>query len=286
MNSVRFISVQGVACVRRSIVRAALLALGSAGGAHAAEPALLPFSPEPASGWIITLGGSAQIGPKFDGSSKWGLSGMPSLSWRRAGEDAGFSAPDDGLDYALYETPTFSFGPVASFRDGRYSGSSRRLTGLRDLPWTIEAGAFVEFWPIQDRLRTRLEIRQGFHGHHGIVADLSADWVEKFGNFTWSGGPRLSLGDGAFMRRSFGVSASEAAANGWLTPFKARSGVRAAGLGTALEYRWSQVWTTTVFAKYEHLMGDASQSPIVRTLGSRDQLSFGVGATYSFHLGG
>lgn len=269
-----------------SIATAALIALAAAGGAHAADPGSLPFSQAPATGWIVTLGGSTQIGPKYDGASKWGFSGMPSLSWRRAGEDAGFSAPDDGLDYALYETGSFSFGPVASLRDGRYSGSSRRLTGLRDVPWTIEAGAFLEFWPIQNRLRTRLEVRQGFHGHHGVAADLSADWVEKFGNFTWSGGPRFSLGDTSYMRKSFGVSPVEAAANGLLIPFRARGGVRAAGVGTAMEYRWSPVWTTTVFAKYERLMGDAGASPIVRTLGNRDQFSFGIGAAYSFNLGG
>lgn len=264
----------------------ALVAGLCAGMARAADPASQWLANEPASGWIVTLGGSGQIGPKYDGASKAGFSGMPSLSWRRANEEAGFSAPDDGLDYALFETKTFSIGPVASFRSGRYSGTDRKLLGLRDVPWTVEAGAFVEFWPIEDRFRTRMEIRQGFHGHRGVVADLSADWVEKFGAFTLSGGPRLSLGDNAFMRRNFGVSPAESAANGFLAPFKAKGGVRSAGLGTALDYQWSPVWATTVYAKYERLLGDADHSPIVRVLGQRDQVTFGVGATYSFKIGG
>jgi outer membrane scaffolding protein for murein synthesis (MipA/OmpV family) len=265
---------------------ALLAALCAAGSAHAADTTPSPLSATPASGWIVTLGGSAQISPKYDGANKLGFSGTPSLSWRRVGEEAGFSAPDDGLDYALYETKTFSFGPVANFREGRYTGSNGRLTGLKDVPWTIEAGAFVEFWPIENRLRTRIEVRQGFHGHHGIVADLSADWVEKFGKFTLSGGPRLSLGDASFMRKNFGVTPTEALANGLLTPFKAKGGVRAAGVGAALEYEWSPVWTTTAFAKYERLLGDAGRSPIVQTVGNRDQFTFGLGATYSFHIGG
>ncbi|WP_148663299.1 MipA/OmpV family protein [Bosea vaviloviae] len=255
-------------------------------GAHAADPVTPVLNPEPASGWIVSLGGSSQIGPKYDGASKAGLSGMPSISWRRAGEDAGFSSPDDGLDYALYETKTFSFGPVASFRSGRYSGTDVKLNGLRDVPWTIEAGAFAEFWPIQDRLRTRIEIRQGFHGHHGVVADLSVDWVEKFGAFTLSGGPRLSLGDKAFMRKNFGVSAGEAAANGWLTAYRPQGGLKSAGVGAALDYEWSQSWTTTTFVKYERLLDSADTSPIVRVLGQRDQVTFGLGATYSFKVGG
>lgn len=264
----------------------ALAALLSAGPAFAADPAPSLLANEPASGWIVTLGATGQIGPKYDGASKAGFSGMPSLSWRRIGEDAGFSAPDDSLDYALYETKVFSFGPVASFRSGRYSGIDSKLFGLRDVPWTVEVGAFAEFWPIEDRLRTRVEVRQGFHGHHGVVADLSVDWVEKFGDFTLSGGPRLSLGDKAFMRRNFGVSAGESALNGWLAPFAAKGGVKSAGVGAALDYRWSPIWTTTVFAKYDRLLGDADRSPIVRVLGQRDQVTFGVGATYSFKIGG
>ncbi len=257
-----------------------------ANAAHAADPAPSLLTAEPTSGWIVSLGGSVQIGPKYDGASKAGFSGMPSLSWRKAGEDAGFSAPDDGLDYALFENKVFSFGPVASFRSGRYSGDNNRLRGLRDVPWTVEAGAFAEFWPIEDRLRTRIEVRQGFHGHHGVVADLSADWVEKFGAFTLSGGPRLSLGNGSFMNRNFGVSSGESRLNGWLTPFKAKGGVKSAGVGAALDYQWSPIWTTTVFARYDRLLGDADHSPIVRVLGQRDQVTFGVGATYSFKVGG
>jgi outer membrane scaffolding protein for murein synthesis (MipA/OmpV family) len=278
---------KGVAGMSRLSMGTALIAgIYAAGSAYAADAVPSPLSAVPASGWIVTLGGSAQIGPKYDGADKLGFSGMPSLSWRRIGEEAGFSAPDDGIDYALYETKAFSFGPVVSFRDGRYSGSSARLTGLKDVPWTFEAGAFAEFWPIQNRLRTRIEIRQGFHGHHGVVADLSADWVEKFGRFTLSGGPRLSLGDTSFMRKNFGVTPAEALANGWVTPFKAKGGVRAAGLGAALDYQWSSIWTTTAFVKYERLLGDAGSSPIVRVLGDRNQFTFGLGATYSFQLGG
>lgn len=279
-------SVAGELVLSCSGMAVALTAGLCVGSAQAADSTPSPLSAESASGWIVTLGGSGQISPKYDGSSKAGFSAMPSLSWRRANEEAGFSAPDDGLDYALFENKVFSFGPVASFRSGRYSGTDRKLVGLRDVPWTIEAGAFVEFWPIEDRFRTRVEIRQGFHGHHGVVADLSADWVEKFGAFTLSGGPRLSLGDGAFMSRNFSVSAGESAANGWVAPFKAKGGVKSAGVGAALDYQWSPAWTTMVFAKYERLLGDADRSPIVRVLGQRDQVTFGVGATYSFKVGG
>ncbi|WP_181832774.1 MipA/OmpV family protein [Bosea caraganae] len=254
-------------------------------GAVAADRVALPYV-QPTSGWIVSIGGTARLGPEYLGSSKFGFSGSPSLSFRRQGETPAFSAPEDGLDYALLQTQSFSFGPVAKFQSGRYSGSDNKLFGLRDVPWTVEAGAFVEFWPITDRLRTRLEIRQGFHGHHGLIADASADWVERIGAFTLSGGPRLSLANGSYMDRNFGISPVEAAINGVVTPFRAKGGLKSVGADAALDYQWSRVWTTRTFVKYERLVGSADNSPIVRAIGERNQFTFGVGATYSFAWGG
>ena len=36
------------------------------------------------------------------------------------------------------------------------------------------------------------------------------------------------------------------------------------------------------YARYERLVGDAGNSPLIRQFGSRDQLSGGVGLTYTF----
>lgn len=242
--------------------------------------------PTPAKGWIITLGGSFEMGPKYDGANSAGPSFMPSISWRRAGEEAGFSAPDDGLDYALYETDRFSVGVVGSYRAGRYASSNGKLFGLRDVRWSLEAGAFAEYWVIPDRLRTRVEVRQGFNGHHGVVADFSADWVERFGSFTFGIGPRLSLASAPFMRRQFGVLPYEAALNGVVTPYKPGGGVKSVGLASSLEYAWSPSFSTTLFARYDRLVGEAAKSPLVDTIGQRNQFSVGIGASYSFHIGG
>jgi len=242
--------------------------------------------PTPAKGWIITLGGSFEMGPKYDGANSIGPSFMPSISWRRAGEEAGFSAPDDGLDFALYETDRFSVGVVGSYRAGRYASSNGKLFGLRDVPWSIEAGAFAEYWLVPDRLRTRIEVRQGFNGHHGVVADLSADWVERLGSFTFAVGPRLSLGTAPFMRRQFGVLPYEAALNGLVTPYKPGGGAKSVGLASSLEYAWSPSFSTTLFARYDRLVGEAAKSPLVDTIGQRNQFSVGVGVSYSFNVGG
>ena len=156
------------------------------------------------------------------------------------------------------------------------------LIGLRDIPWSIEGGVFIEYWPIIDHLRTRAELRQGFNGRQGFVADLAADWVEKFGHMTLSGGPRLSLADGTYMDTNFGITPAEAIANGGVPAFNPTAGLKSVGIGAALKYDWSDTWATTGFVKYDRLVDDAARSPIVQVLGDKDQFTLGAEVTYSF----
>ena len=252
--------------------------------ARAAEAVDPLLNTEPASAWIVTVGGTVQVSPSFDGSRKLGPGGLPSISWRRANEPADFNNPDDSFDFTLFETGGFRFGPVANYRDARLASSDRRLTGIHKIPWTLELGGFAEYWPLQDRLRMRVELRRGFHGHAGLVADLSADWVERIGKFTLSAGPRLSLGDGRFMNTVFGITAADALSNPSFKAYKPTGGIRAFGAGAAASYAWSDVWTSTLFAHYERLVGRAAKSPIVSQIGQRDQFTVGIGLTYSFRV--
>jgi outer membrane scaffolding protein for murein synthesis (MipA/OmpV family) len=239
---------------------------------------------EAAPDWIVTVGGTLTSSPLFEGAGKYGLSGLPSLSFRRANEPEDFGAPDDSLDYTLFGTSGFKAGAVVNLRSGRSAHDDARLSGLNNYPWAIEPGGFIEIWPIENRLRTRLEIRHGLHANDGFVADLSMDLVQKFGAFTLSGGPRLTLADSSVMQKEFGVSPLASQHNGLLPPFQARGGAKSIGLEAAISYDWSDQWRTTVFQRYDRLIGDAAASPITTHLGSKNQFTFGVGLTYAFKM--
>ena len=47
----------------------------------------------------------------------------------------------------------------------------------------------------------------------------------------------------------------------------------------------SRNWAFYTYAGYDRLVGDAADLPIVRTFGSRDQFSGGIGLFYSFNAG-
>ncbi len=231
--------------------------------------------------WIVTLGGSMAFAPTYEGARTGSLYFMPSFDIRRADEPATFSAPDDSFGIGLFDFDGVRFGVLGGLREGRPDWV---IPGLPGYATTIEGGGFAEFWPVEGRLRTRIELLQGLAANAGLAANLSADLVEKQGPLTIAFGPRLSLGDRVLMQTEFGVP-QQAVALGIAPPFDADAGIKSAGLATSLSYDWSQEWTTTVFGSYQHLAGAAAQSPVVTGTGSPNQLTVGLGFERSFTLG-
>ena len=208
--------------------------------------------------------------------------GLPSVSIRRANEPATFSAPDDNIDYALFGSPWFKVGPVASLRSERSDRSEAQLLGLDRIPWTIEAGVFGELWPIENLLRTRVEVLHGLREHAGTVANFSVDLVKMTGPYIVSGGPRVSIADYDFMQLHFGVTPAAALRNGLVQPFEASAGFKSVGYNLSISYEWSQAWKSTAWQSYDRLVEDAARSPITSKLGSSNQFSLGLATQYSF----
>lgn len=284
-------------CLRLALIAAVLPWLAAAAATEAAEPAAPPpgaagsadFATLDFTGrnaapqWIVTLGAGVALTPEFLGARHSHFTLMPSdAGVRRAGEPAGFSAPDDGFDLALYDNGPFSAGVSGGLRNGRSHKDDARLAGLHKVPSALDAGLFAEYWLIGDRLRSRVELRQALWGGGGLNARLSVDWVETYGKFVLSAGPRASFGDARYMRQNFSITDAEAAANGTLPAFRAGAGFASVGATAALRYNVTPAIAVTVYDTYERLVGDAASSPITRELGSPNQNTVGVNLSYSF----
>ncbi len=66
--------------------------------------------------------------------------------------------------------------------------------------------------------------------------------------------------------------------------FAASGGLYSYGAGTQVLYRFDPQWEARTFIEYERLTGSAADSPLVTQRGSANQLTYGVGATYSFNM--
>lgn len=149
--------------------------------------------------WIVTTGLWTLGKPAFGGSGDLETSVKPILQFRREGQREWLNLPSDHGGPALFQTEQFRFGPSLNFVGERKAIDHAALAGLGDLPWAIEGGLYFEFWPTSG-LRSRVEVRRGFNGHEGIVANLSADVVLRpDARWMFTVGPRLAIADADYM---------------------------------------------------------------------------------------
>ncbi|WP_372425017.1 MipA/OmpV family protein [Salinarimonas chemoclinalis] len=233
--------------------------------------------------WTVTVGARGAAVPVFEGSDEMRFRPLPIFSVRRAGTRSQWKAPDDGLRLGLLEHDRLRVGISGGFRGAREESASADLRGLGDVRWAGEIGVFAEIWA-SDVLRLSVDVRRGFNGHDGILTDLGADWVVRpEPSFALSIGPRVRLASNDYMDTYFGVDALQSARSG-LPVYDPDPGLRSIGMLASAQVALTQSWTAMGYARYDRLMGDVADAPLVRFRGSRDQFGLGVGLSYSFDV--
>jgi outer membrane protein len=276
---------------RHDLLRSAFVALMLAPSAVAAEPLVtlpappfeLPVVPPVSGTWTVMVGVGGAYNPDFEGARRSMLSPVPIFSIHRAGSAEQFRGPRDGASIALIDFGDLRAGPVGKFVASRKTNSYSELNGLGDVKTAVELGGFVEYFPV-DWFRARVELRQGVVGHHGTVADFSADViVPVVQRFTISAGPRFTWESSNAVSPYFGIDAVQAMATG-LPIFDAKGGAHSAGAGAQLSYRVNPQWEVHSYVEYDRLLGDAAKSALVTIRGSPNQTTVGIGASYLFDV--
>lgn len=228
----------------------------------------------------VALG--AQLVPSYPGARTVTIRPLFDYSAARGDDPFPFEAPDESFGFPVFNLGDFEFGPSFGFESARKPGGAG--AALDRSGTSIELGGFVQV-PVAPQLRARVEVRKGLGGHGGWIANVGADFVARSGDrHLFSIGPRLTLSDGRYQRSYFGVSPGEAAATG-LPAYSPGSGVQAAGVTAGYLTQLSPRWGIYSYAKYDRLIGDAAESPVVRSFGSRNQFSGGLGLSYTFGKG-
>jgi outer membrane protein len=231
--------------------------------------------------WYLTVGASGISAPDFEGASSRSFKIAPIVSMGKVGPEARFVSRNDNISFSLYDSSAIRAGVTGKFIWGRDSSDHVDTAGMRDVKLGGEAGAFVEAYPT-DWMRVRAEVRRGIRSHDGVVADVAADaFVDVTDTIRVSAGPRASFASKGYMNAWYGVNAAESAASG-LAQYDPSGGLKSIGVGGAVTWKTTDRLTTSAFGEYSRLQGAAADSSLVRQRGSRDQLMFGVSATYKF----
>jgi len=224
----------------------------------------------------VTLG--PRLMPSFPGAEGVRLRPYVDLSHTRGDQPFPFKAPDENPNWAVYHRGGLAFGPMLGFVGKR---SRNDVGGLDAVGLTIEAGGFARYW-LGPHFRLSAEARQGINGHRALIGVLGADYVVRDRDrWLWSLGPRLTVASGRYAKAYFGVTPREAAATG-VAAYSPDGGLSAAGMVVGARRQLSRRWGVLGYAKYERLLGDAADSPVVGRFGSRNQWSGGLAVSYVF----
>jgi outer membrane scaffolding protein for murein synthesis (MipA/OmpV family) len=267
---------------RMSMVAAAALPLLLAGwGAPAAaqddeteKPAKEPRR--------IRVGLGAQFVPNYPGADNHSIGPVVDVAMTRGSKPFDFEAPDESFGPSLLKEGGLEIGPALNFESSR---TAKDVGAAMDkVPFTFEAGAFVEY-EFSPKFRFRTEARKGLGGHDGLIGQAGVDFVARDGDeWLFSVGPRVTVSDGRYHRAYFGVTAPESVRTG-LAVYRPGGGIQAVGATAGFLTQLSRRIGIYSYAKYDRLVGDAADSPVVRSFGSRDQFSGGLALTYTFGRG-
>ncbi len=259
--------------IKAMLAAAALPALLFATGA-AAQDNDAPKEPR-----RFRVGLGPQVQPRYPGGDDVLITPLYDLSMARGDTPFEFDAADQSASFNLINSGGFAIGPSVNLE-----GSRRR--DETDLPVdevgiSIEAGGFAQFW-LGSSIRARGELRKGVTGHKGLVGNVMLDYVARDGDkWLFSLGPRVSLSDSKYQDAYFGVNPAAAARTG-LAVYNPGGGVHAVGASATTIYQFDRSWGIYGYAKYDRLVSDAADSPIVRSIGSRNQFAGGAALTFTF----
>ena len=261
--------------MKKILIESATLAV--AGIVFAASPAMAQDSGD----MRVRVGLGAQVRPEFVGADHSEVGPLWDIDIARGNNEFAFEAPDYSFGIPVLSSGGFSFGPAASIASSRKDSDVGAPVGK--VKTTIEAGAFASY-EVSKSFHLRAELLKGLGGHKGVVGTVGADYVWRDADrYVFSVGPRLLFSDSRYQRAYFEVTPAAALASG-LPAYRPSGGIHGVAMASGVSYQFNDRFGLFGYGRYERLVGDAADSPIVRELGSRNQLSGGLGLSYTFRM--
>lgn len=178
----------------------------------------------------------------------------------------------------------FSIYPSFDFIGRRNSSESNELEGLDDVDWALEVGLGMAYR--HDWLRGFVEVRQGFNGHSGQVAEFGVDFIANpTEDLQIMAGPRAGWGSDDYMDTYFGITGGDADKSELYKnqAYDAEAGFSTVGVAATASYDLNDDFTFHLRGGWDRLIGEAADSPIVKE-GSENQFYGGAGISYEFRF--
>ena len=226
--------------------------------------------------WLVRLGVIGGIAPEYRGSDEYRLGAAPNIhiEWN---DFLYFKGRKLGV--RLLNAEHVYGGAFLRYNGGREDDDDG-LRGLGDISRTIISGAYLNFR--YEGIRLRTEVRHDFlnEGHGTLVImrlGTRLPWKDPLFRLevetTWA--------DDEYMDTFFSISNFQSLNSG-LSQYSAESGIRDVSLSLSSGFKISQHWSLSGQVRYQRLLGEAADSPIVSEAGSENNFIVGFGLNYTF----
>jgi MipA family protein len=193
------------------------------------------------------------------------------------------------VTFNLLDDPNWRLGPIVRYRSARNNDvEDNTVSQLKEVDSAVEGGVFVNYkLPLSDAPLHQVTFGGDIEsGRNGTEGHLKVNYFQPFsktiiGNI----GLGMTYGNDEFVDNYFGVSGAHDVA---LYPslggqnYNASSGVVSWSVPFGVSAFLSKEWLLSVGGRYERLVGDAKDSPVVDQSGDENQWIGGIGLAYVF----
>jgi outer membrane scaffolding protein for murein synthesis (MipA/OmpV family) len=237
--------------------------------------------------------------PDFYGSDKYKAAGAPVIHYNFDAWGYPMYVQFIGNELRLNVSPVQDWvgGPLLRFRQRRDDDVDNEVVKrMMPVPSATEIGGFVSYnLPLDANPQHKVvftgDVTWNTTGvYNGATGNLKATYFHPFeggvGGYPLLGavGFGLFFASDHFMDKYFGVRGSDLLLypeRGGV-PYIAKSGLASIKIPFMLSSQVDKNWNVMVAGRYEHLMEDAKDSPIVKQHGSDSQWTIGIAAAYVF----
>ncbi len=239
------------------------------------------------SDWNYTVGGGAVAVPNYEGSKHEVARPLPMLgvSWRNAIS----LSTTEGLKVVMRPLSDKGFFVAGDFNywQGRQEGVDKHhgdtLRGLGNL--SSGAVGKLETGYQYNALSIGVDIARDIgNDRDGTTVTPYAGYkIYQSQKFRLSGKISTTWADDNYMNNLFGITSVQSRNSLYhYTPYTAEAGMKDVRFGLKADYSITQSLSLFALVDVARLLGDAADNPIVKTEGSKEQISGGMGLAYRF----
>ncbi len=220
--------------------------------------------------------------PDYVGADSRSVKAAPVLRYQLPDSHRYVSVLGPLISVNLVNDRALHAGALLRYRFGRKDADDPVVRKLHEINDAVEVGAFVSYgWSgkgaVPWKLRASTSVSSGFGNRDGMRASIGGHFLTPVSRRALVGvGGSVNFIDGRTMRSFYGITPADSLASG-LTAYQPGGGRSSQDFWIGAGVLVHAKWLVGGGAYWQHLRGNAADSPWVRQHGCATQVTWGIG---------